>query len=48
MTEVKKMRKIILILVGAVFLSSCTVSKPTNEADKGFFFKWKHKKDNEK
>jgi len=48
MIEVKMMIKIILILIGTVFLSSCTVSKPTNEADKGFFFKWKHKKDNEK
>ncbi len=48
MIEVKMMRKLSIILIGAVFLSSCTVAKPTDETEKGFFLKWKHKKDNEK
>ncbi|SIO47393.1 hypothetical protein SAMN05444409_3773 [Epilithonimonas zeae] len=48
MIEVKMMRKLSIILIGAVFLSSCTVAKPTDETGKGFFLKWKHKKDNEK
>jgi hypothetical protein len=43
MIEVKMMIKIILILIGAVF-HHLAVSKPTNEADKGFFFKWKDKR----
>ncbi len=42
------MKKVILIIIGAVFLSSCTISKPTKETEKGFFFKTKHKKDSEK
>lgn len=42
------MRNVFLCLFGATILSSCTVSKPTNETEKGFFFKTKHQKDNEK
>lgn len=42
------MKKLILILIGASLLTSCTVSKPTNETEKGFFFKTKHKKNSEK
>lgn len=42
------MKKLILILIGASLLTSCKVSKPTNETEKGFFFKTKHKKDSEK
>jgi len=42
------MRKVILIIIGATFLSSCAVSKPTKQTKEGFFFKTKHKKDNEK
>jgi len=42
------MKKVILIIIGAGFLISCKVSKPTEETPKGFFFKTKHKKDNEK
>ncbi|WP_262891354.1 hypothetical protein [Epilithonimonas arachidiradicis] len=42
------MKKIILIILAAIFTNSCTVSKPTNETEKGFFFKMKHKKSDEK
>lgn len=34
--------------MGASLVTSCKVSKPTNETEKGFFFKMKHKKDSEK
>jgi len=47
MIEVK-MKKVILIIIGASLLTSCKVSKPTEGAKKGFFFKTKHKKDSEK
>lgn len=42
------MKKIFLCLLAAIILSSCKFSKPTNETEKGFFFKMKHKKDSEK
>ncbi len=42
------MKKLILILIGASLLTSCKVSKPTEGTKEGFFFKAKHKKDNEK
>ncbi|WP_312761095.1 hypothetical protein [Epilithonimonas sp.] len=42
------MKKILLIILGAIFKNSCTVSKPTNETEKGFFFKMKQKKADEK
>jgi len=42
------MKKIILIFIGVTILVSCKVSKPTEETPKGFFFKMKHKKSDEK
>jgi len=42
------MKKLILIIIGASLLISCKVAKSTNETKEGFFFKWKHKKDNGK
>gem|GEM_PF-1780833 len=44
----KIMRRILLFLTGVIILNSCTVSKPTSETEKGFFFKMKHKKSDEK
>ncbi len=48
MIEAKIMRKVVLVLISLIVLTSCTVSKPTSETEKGFFFKWKHKKTDEK
>lgn len=42
------MKKIILTFIGVTILVSCKVSKPTEETPKGFFFKMKHKKSDEK
>lgn len=41
-------KKLALFLIGASLLISCKVSKPTEETPKGFFFKVKHKKSDEK
>lgn len=42
------MKKLALLLIGAILLTSCKVSKPTEKTPKGFFFKMKHKKSDEK
>lgn len=48
MIEAKIIRKVVLLLIGLIVLTSCKVSKPTEETPKGFFFKMKHKKTDEK
>jgi len=42
------MKKFFLYIIGIFILTSCKVSKPTDETPKGVFFKMKHKETDEK
>ncbi len=42
------MKRFFLYIIGILILTSCKVSKPTEETPNGFFFKVKHKKSDEK